>query len=93
MNLKAGLQTFNKAVDYRQSFFMLKPSLISASCIFRWPTSCGKPGNRYNFKKDISFKQAEDLNRLLLAQMKTFSKVQELLQSGKNSIALVDTSL
>ena len=90
---KTGLQTFNKAPGYRQSFFMLKPSVISTSCILNGQPVSSSQIIVITSKKDISFKQAEGFEQVIIGQNENlFSKAQELLQSGKDCIAFVDTS-
>jgi len=90
---KAGLQTFNKAVDYRQSFFMLKPSLIKVSCILDGQQVAENQVNVITATKDISFNNGEDFEQVIMGSNENFfSKAQELLQSGKKYIVFVDTS-
>ncbi|HRH47715.1 MAG TPA: M28 family peptidase [Panacibacter sp.] len=90
---KAGLKTFNKAVDYRQSFFMLKPSLIKVSCILDGQPVAENQVNVITATKDVSFKNGEDFEQIIIGSNENFfSKAQDLLQSGKNYIVFVDTS-
>ncbi|MEP7317479.1 MAG: M28 family peptidase [Panacibacter sp.] len=90
---KAGLQTFNKAASYRQSFYMLKPMLISASCILNGQTIEQDNVIVITTKPEINLKQETSFEQVTIGPAdRLFNKAQELVQSGKNYIAFVDTS-
>jgi hypothetical protein len=91
---QVGLQTWNNSGTYLQEFIMVKPKFISASGSFDNILLDTKDVIVVTSKPDLSITETSGFERAnIVAGANLFSEASKYIQSGKNYLVLVDSSL
>lgn len=91
---QTGLQTWNNSATYLQEFVMIKPKFIGATCSFDNLAVDTKDVIVVTSKTELAITEQSGYERARIAAgANLFSEASKFIQSGKNYLVIVDTSL
>lgn len=91
---QTGLQTWNNSGTYLQDFAMVKPKFISATCSFDNVAVDTKDIIVVTSKTELAITDQSGFERATIAAgANLFSEASKFIQSGKNYLVIVDTTL
>ena len=90
---KTGIRTINNSGNYLQSFSILRPKIISSSCIVNGAAIEAKDMVLITSKEDLKFNEKSGFEKVSIAQGANLTvELGKYLNSKKNYFVMVDTS-